>query len=85
MSKKVKKRAGHQEDFIREKVVVSAVKAGAPVDVSRDIASKVEAEMYDGMATSEIRKTILEELHSKNPEWKQNALTYDRVIKKRTT
>ena len=35
MSKKVIKKNGGREPFIKEKIVVSAVKAGAPVKVAR--------------------------------------------------
>jgi len=42
MLKKVIKRNGDKEPFIKEKIVVSAVKSGAPVKVARDIAKQVE-------------------------------------------
>ncbi len=39
---KVIKRDGREEEFILEKVIVSILKAGAPVDVARKIARKIE-------------------------------------------
>ncbi len=80
---KVTKRDGQSEDFITEKVVVSAVKTGAPADVARKIAKDVEAKVYEGISTEEIRRMALEELRRKNPEWEKNWLTYDRAVKKR--
>lgn len=80
---KVKKRDGRREDFVVEKVVVSMVKSGAPAEVARDIASKVEAEAREGITTEEIRSVVLGELRKRNPEWERNWLTYDRAVKKR--
>jgi hypothetical protein len=42
---KVTKRDGRTEDFVYEKVVVSCIKSGAPVDVAREIAKGVEKEL----------------------------------------
>jgi len=80
---KVMKRDGRSEDFIVEKVVVSAVKSGAPIGVSRELAKKVESRMHDGMSTKEIKRMVLETLREKNPQWEKNWLTYDRAVKKR--
>ena len=79
---KVKKRDGRREDFVVEKVVVSMVKSGAPADVAREIAKNIEAEVYEGMLTKEIKSKLLEELREKNPEWEENWLVYDRAVKK---
>ena len=83
MTIRVKKRDGRREDFVVEKVVVSMVKAGAPVEVAREIAGKVEAEAKEGMATEEIRSVVLGELRRRDPEWERNWLIYDRAVKKR--
>jgi len=82
---KVTKRDGRVEEFIPEKIVVSAVKTGAPVDLARQIARDVEKTAKDKTSTVEIRKKVLEELRSKKPEYEQNWLVYDRSVKKRTT
>ena len=42
MPKFVIKRDGRKEEFIPEKIVVAAVKSGAPVDKAREIAEKVK-------------------------------------------
>ena len=82
---KVTKRGGRVEEFVPEKIVVSAVKTGAPVDLARQIARDVEKTAKDKTSTVEIRKKVLEELRSKKPEYEQNWLVYDRSVKKRTT
>ena len=79
----MKKRDGREEDFVVEKVVVSMVKSGAPAEVARDIAGKVEAKAREGMTTEEIGSVVLSELRNRNPEWERNWLTYDRAVKKR--
>ncbi|MFX0096941.1 MAG: ATP cone domain-containing protein [Candidatus Hodarchaeota archaeon] len=79
----IEKRDGRSEDFVAEKVVVSAVKSGAPADVAREIAKKVEARITEGISTKEIKRMILEMLREKNPEWEKNWLIYDRAVKKR--
>jgi len=80
---KVMKRDGRSEDFIVEKVVVSAVKSGAPVGVARELAKKAESRVHEGMSTKEIKRMVLETLREKNPQWEKNWLTYDRAVKKR--
>ena len=44
MSQRVIKKDGRKEDFIQEKIVVSALKTGASVDVARTIADKIQKE-----------------------------------------
>jgi len=78
---KVLKRDGRSEDFIVEKVVVSVVKSGAPAEIAREIAQKIE--VREGMSTREIKSTVLEALREKDPEWEKNWLVYDRAVKKR--
>ena len=82
---KIVKRDGKKEDFIPEKIVVSSLKAGAPPEVAREIAKKLEAQIVkmSEMSTTELRKLILDMLEEKNPHWKENWLIYDRAIKKR--
>ncbi|HDD64424.1 MAG: ATP-binding protein [Thermoprotei archaeon] len=85
--KKVKiiKRDGTEEEFIKEKVVVSCYNSGAPIDVAREIADEVEKKVKDGMTTDDIRNIVLEELHKRNPEWSNNYAYYDALIKGRVT
>ena len=42
MLKNVIKKDGRKEPFIKEKIVVSAVKTGAKVEIARKIADKIE-------------------------------------------
>jgi len=81
----IKKRDGKKEQFIPEKIVVSSLKAGAPAEVAREIAEKIEAQLSDlnEMSTTELRVMILKMLSEKNPEWKENWLAYDKSVKKR--
>ena len=80
---KVTKRDGKTEDFVIEKVAVSMVKSGAPAEVAREIAKRIEAEVQEGVIR-DIRRRVLEELREKNLEWEENWLVYDRSVKKRT-
>ena len=80
---KVIKRNGRKEDFIYEKVVVSCIKSGAPVDVARDIAKRIEKKVHDNTTTKEIAKLVLAALRENDAELAKNWLTYDRAIKKR--
>jgi transcriptional regulator NrdR family protein len=68
---KVTKRDGSVEEYIPEKIVVSIVKTGAPVDLARQIVKDVEKMVKDKTSTEEIRKKVLEDLKSKKPEYEQ--------------
>lgn len=80
---KVVKRDGTVEEFIPEKIIVSCVKAGAPVGVAREIAAFVEAKVKVETSTAEIRRFVLWLLREKNPEWEKNWLKYEETVKKR--
>jgi transcriptional repressor NrdR len=80
----VKKRDGRKEVFIPEKIVVSAIKSGAPPDVARIIAQDIERTAKEGMTTQEIKTKTLHLLKSENPEWERNWLVYDIAVKKRS-
>ena len=80
---KVTKMDGRREDFVYEKIVVSCVKTGAPVETARDIAKTVEGKIHDNISTKDIKKLVLEALREKNPEWEKNWLIYDKAVKKR--
>jgi hypothetical protein len=68
---------------VREKVTVSALKAGAPPEEARAIGEAVERVAYDGIPAAEIRRRVLEQLRDRNPEWEENWLVYDRAVKRR--
>lgn len=74
---------GKREPFVKEKVVVSAMKVGAPPEEAREIGEAIERVAYDGMPSGEIRQRVLEELRERNAEWEENWLMYDRAVKKR--
>lgn len=80
---KVVKRDGSVEEFIPEKIVVSCIKAGAPVGVAREIAAFVEAKVKAEASTAEIRRFVLWLLRQKNPEWEKNWLKYEETVKMR--
>jgi transcriptional repressor NrdR len=79
----VVKRDGRREEFVPEKIVASAVKAGAPPEEARRIAQAVERVAHEDLSTDEIRRRVLEQLRDRNAAWEQNWLMYDRAVKKR--
>ncbi|MDD1652540.1 MAG: ATPase [Methanomicrobiales archaeon] len=79
----VTKRDGRKESFIPEKVVVSALKAGATPDYARTIAQDVGRNAKEGISTQEIRIKVLSQLRAKDPAWEKNWLMYDAAVKKR--
>ena len=79
---KVLKKDGTFEEFIPEKIIVSCVKAGAPIGVAREIAAFVEAKAKVEPSTAEIREFVLWLLRQKNPEWEKNWLRYEEIKKK---
>ena len=82
MSKTVIKKNGEKEPFIKEKIVVSAVKAGAPVKIARDIAKKVEDHPDIEIKTIWIREFVLKNLKYHNQKWHDNWINYDEGIKR---
>ncbi|KYK21774.1 ATPase [Thermoplasmatales archaeon SG8-52-4] len=82
MSKTVIKRNGDKEPFIKEKIVVSAVKAGAPVKIAREIATKVEDHPEAELKTKWIREYVLSRLKYHNKKWHDNWINYDEGIKR---
>ena len=80
--KNVIKKNGKKEPFIKEKIVVSAVKAGAPVKIARDIAKQVEVNPEDELKTKWIRQYVLNKLKYHNSEWHDNWINYDEGIKR---
>jgi transcriptional regulator NrdR family protein len=82
MPNKVIKKDGKTEPFIKEKIVISAIKTGAPVDVARNIADKIETHPDEDIKTAWIRKKVLDELHLHNPEWPKRWYNYDKNLKR---
>ncbi|MFX1486466.1 MAG: ATP cone domain-containing protein [Promethearchaeota archaeon] len=81
--KKVIKMDGREEDFVREKIVVSCVKCGAPIDVARDIAKSIEKELRFPAKTTGIKELVLKELAERDRDWANNWYLYDRAVKRR--
>ncbi len=81
--KEVIKMDGRREEFSREKIVVSCLKTGAPLQKAREIADKVEAALKFPAKTSDIRDMVLKELAAANKEWANNWYLYDKAVKKR--
>jgi len=79
----VKKRDGRKEQFVPEKIIVSAMKSGSPPEYARTIAQDIERNTKDGATTLEIKSKVLSMLKSKNPEWERNWVVYDTAVKKR--
>ena len=62
----VKKRSGMEQEFDRKKIEGSIKKAGAKEDTARRVAEGIKHR--EGMATSEIRNKVIEELKRHEPE-----------------
>lgn len=85
----VVKRTGVREPFIPEKIVVSCLKTGAPLETSRIIAAKVALKLTEErrteVSTVELARMVLEFLKQEKEEYYQNWLVYDRAVKRRKT
>jgi transcriptional regulator NrdR family protein len=79
----VRKRDGRAEEFVPEKVIVSALKSGASVSVARRISKDVESQAGDEIRSMEIRREVLSRLRQEDPVLEQNWQTYERAVKKR--
>lgn len=84
MVKSVVKRSGETEPFTREKIVVSCLKAGAPVDLARKIATEIEADPAESLESQMIRLRVLKVLAKEKTDYKDHWEMYDRAIKHRT-
>ncbi|WP_338599141.1 ATP cone domain-containing protein [Sulfolobus tengchongensis] len=86
---KVVKRNGNEEELIWEKLVVSVLKTGAPIDVARKIAYMTIGKIYmDGkekITAKELTSIVLTFLKKENEEWYRNWIIYDKAVKKRET
>jgi len=68
----IEKMDGRRELFIPEKIVVAAMKNGAPPEIARAISQDISKGVREGMSTQDIKVQLLLLLKSKNPEWEQN-------------
>jgi 2-phosphoglycerate kinase len=86
---KVVKRSGKEEDLIFEKIVVSVLKTGAPIEVARKIAfmtiGKLHIDGKEKVTAKELTSIILGFLKKEGEEWYRNWIIYDKIIKKRET
>ncbi len=79
----IKKRNGQRQEFVVEKIVVSAVKSGAPPTSARRIAKEIEMSVKEGSSSDDIRKMVLDKMNSENRQWAEDWRRYDREVKKR--
>jgi len=84
MARMVTKRDGSRQEWVSEKIVVSALKSGASPDVARRIAKELESEISEEGSTNDIRRSVLEKLARENKQWEQDWRTYERAVKRRT-
>ncbi len=82
MAKIVIKKDGRKEPFIKEKIIVSAVKTGAPVEIARKIAEEIEEHPDENLKTIWIRKLVLDKLELHNPDWPKKWYNYDKNVKR---
>ena len=82
MSKIVIKKDGRKEPFIKEKIVVSAFKAGASADIARKIADDIEKQSEESVKTIWIRKQVLNKLELHNPDLIKKWYNYDKNVKR---
>ncbi|NHI84332.1 MAG: ATPase [Candidatus Thorarchaeota archaeon] len=68
MHMEVRKRDGSTEIFMPEKVVVSAVRSGAPYETAKEIASSLSKRSERAIESKEIRSYVLSELRSRDAE-----------------
>jgi len=82
---KIRKRNGKREDFIREKIVVSVLKAGGNIRRARNIARQVERVVSRSSAatTRQIRTEVLDRLRSRDAKAYRGWLAYDKQYKRR--
>jgi transcriptional regulator NrdR family protein len=82
MPKVVVKRDGRKEPFVKEKIVVSVVKTGAPVKIAREIADTIDKNTREEVRTQWVRKQVLDTLECRNPDWPKRWYSYDKNVKR---
>ena len=87
MVKKVIKFDGSEEDYDREKIILSIMKAGGSRELGEKIAKAVEEKFRDvkEVTSTQIRRVILLELEKLDHDVKDSYLFYDRLVKGRIT
>ena len=82
MPEKVIKKDGREEEFIKEKIVVSVIKSGSPAEIGRAIADEVEKMTEEQIRTQVIRKIVLENLKKRDVDWYKSWVGYDESAKR---
>jgi transcriptional regulator NrdR family protein len=82
MPQRVVKKDGREEEFVPEKIVVSAVKGGAPPELARSIARDIEQSGQQTIKSKEIRERVLEKLRAANPIYEHNWRSHDKATKR---
>jgi transcriptional regulator NrdR family protein len=82
MPKHVIKKDGRKEQFIKEKIIVSVVKTGAPIEVARKIADDIEKQSEQSIKTIWIMNHVIKKLELHNPELPKIWYNYDKNIKR---
>ncbi|MFN3383671.1 MAG: ATP cone domain-containing protein [Archaeoglobaceae archaeon] len=59
---RVRKRDGRIEDFSKEKIMRTAVRAGLSADRAKKVAEEVEKRIYDGITTDEVLDIVISEI-----------------------
>lgn len=80
----VRKRDGSVEKFDPEKIVRSAVKAGAPEVYARQIAQEAEEELKEETTSADIRAFVLLWLQREDLEWDHSWREYEFTTKRRS-
>ncbi len=63
----VVKMNGEREEFREDKIISTAIRAGAPESLAEEIARVIKKRAYDGITTKEILKMVKEELKKHDP------------------
>ncbi|MEM0331488.1 MAG: ATP cone domain-containing protein [Archaeoglobaceae archaeon] len=62
MSFKVKKRDGRFEEFDRNKIIKTCIKAGASFETAKKVAEEVEKKIYDGISSDDLLEIVIDVL-----------------------
>ena len=76
------KKDGREEEFIKEKIVISLIKSGSPPEIGRAIADEVEKITEEQIKTQVIRKIVLEKLKKRDVDWYKSWVSYDESTKR---
>jgi len=82
MPKKVIKKDGREEEFVPEKIIVSMVKGGAPLEKARKIADEIKKIDKEKIETKEIREKVLKRIRVEYPLMEKKWLSYDKSVKR---